>query len=122
MRHDRTQESAHTADMQKSPRSRWYLREWRKHRGYSLERLAEMVGTSKGYLSDLERGNRRYNQELLELLAEALSTDPSRLLTVDPSQNEDTVYSIWETLSPVQRRQALAVIKAIKGDNTGTDG
>ncbi|MFO1014434.1 MAG: helix-turn-helix transcriptional regulator [Caulobacteraceae bacterium] len=108
--------------MQKATRSPWYLRQWRKHRGYSLERLAEMIGTSKGYLSDLERGNRRYNQELLELLAEALSTQPSNLINVDPSQGEDTVYSIWETLTPVQRRQALAVIKAIKEENTGTDG
>ena len=108
--------------MAKAPRQRVFIREWRKHRGYSQERLAEMVGTSKGYLSDLERGVRRYNQEILELLAEALRAEPAHLINVDPTQEENTIFSIYETLTPVQRRQAIAVIKAIKSEGTGTDG
>jgi transcriptional regulator with XRE-family HTH domain len=105
-------------------RQGWYLREWRKHRGYTQERLAEMIGTSKGYLSDLERGVRRWNQDLLEQLAEALRCSPSHLITVDPTQGEETLWSIYDTLTPVQRRQAMAVIKAIKSESsgTGTDG
>lgn len=110
--------------MVKSGNPRWFLREWRKHRGYTQERLAEMIGTSKGYLSDLERGVRRWNQDLLEQLAEALSCAPADLLRIDPSQGDDSIWSLYDTLTPVQRRQAVRVLKAIRDDEsgTGTDG
>ena len=108
--------------MVKPASTRWYLRQWRKHRGYTQERLAEMIGTSKGYLSDLERGVRRWNQDLLEQLAVALRCEPADLLRIDPSQGVDTIWSIYDTLSPVQRRQAVAVLKALKTEGTGTDG
>ena len=64
---------------------RWFLKEWRKDRGYSQERLAEMIGTTKGYLSDLERGVRRYNQDLLEQLALALNCTPADLIRRRPT-------------------------------------
>ncbi len=100
-------------------KQRWFLKEWRKHRGYSQQRLADMLETSKGYISDLENGNRPYNQDFLERLSDALMCTPADLIMRDPSQ-PDLIYSIWETLSPVERVQAAAVIKAIKG--TGTNG
>lgn len=69
-------------------RPRWFLREWRKHRGYSLDRLAEMIGTSKGHLGDIERGDRRYNEDVLEKLAEALNTTPADILRRRPTDPE----------------------------------
>lgn len=97
----------------------FYLRQWRKHRGYTLERLAEMVGTSAGVISDLEKGNRRFNQDHLEMFAEALNCAPADLLMRDPSQPEG-MWSIWNQLGPTERVQAEKVIRALKG--TGTDG
>lgn len=108
--------------MVKPSSPRWYLRQWRKHRGYTQERLAEMIGTSKGYLSDLERGVRRWNQDILEQLAEALRCSPADLIRIDPSQADETIWTIYDTLTPVQRTQAVAVLKAIRGDSTGTEG
>jgi DNA-binding XRE family transcriptional regulator len=107
---------AQTADMAKN---RWYLKEWRKHRGYTQERLADMIGSSKGYISDLERGERRYNQELLEGLAEALMCEPADLLMRDPSQ-PDGIWSIWDQLKPVEQAQVVEIAKTIK--RTGTNG
>jgi transcriptional regulator with XRE-family HTH domain len=69
-------------------RPKWFLKEWRKHRGYSQERLAELVGTSKGYVSDFETGKRRYNQDILEQFALALNTTPADLLRRSPSDPE----------------------------------
>ena len=120
--HDKVIEKAHSADMVKVGNPRWFLRQWRKHRGYTQDHLAEMIGTSKGYLSDLERGVRRFNQDLLEQLAVALKCSPADLIRIDPSKGEDTIWSIYDTLTPVQQKQAVAVLKAIKGESTGTDG
>jgi transcriptional regulator with XRE-family HTH domain len=66
-------------------RPSWYLKEWRKHRGYTQDRLAEMTGLSKPYVSQLETGKRQYTQELLELFAEALQCAPADLIMRDPS-------------------------------------
>lgn len=96
----------------------WYLRQWRKHRGYTQERLGEMVGLSKPYISQLETGERQYTQELLETLAEALRCSPPDLIMRDPS-DPDGIWSIWDALQPVERRQVVEIAKTIK--KTGTD-
>ena len=88
----------------------FYLREWRKHRGYTLERLAEMIGTSQGHLSDLEKGKKRYNQDHLEALAIALRCSPADLLMRDPGQPE-SIQSIWDQVPEAQREQARAVLE-----------
>ena len=105
--------------MSKGARKPWFLREWRKHRGYTQEQFAEMTGLSKPYVSQLERGERQFNQDLLELFAIHLRCTPADLLIRDPSDPEG-IWSLWDTLAPTERAQAVKVIKAIKG--TGTDG
>jgi transcriptional regulator with XRE-family HTH domain len=100
-------------------KQRWFLKQWRKHRGYTQERLAEMVGMSPGYFSDLEKGNRRYNQDHLEALAEALRCTPADLIIRDPS-DPDGIWSVWDDLSAPQRTQVVEIAKTLK--RTGTDG
>lgn len=70
----------HPANMAKSHRRRWFLKEWRKAAGFTQDRLAEVTGLSKPYISQLESGARQYNQELLESLAEVLRTSPADLI------------------------------------------
>ena len=97
----------------------FYLKEWRKHRQLSQQKLADRIGTSKGYISDLERGKRRYNQDLLEALAYALMCEPADLLIRDPLK-EDAIWSIWDTVSEADRPRVIAMIKAFSTDKTGT--
>lgn len=47
----------------------WFARDWRKERGRTLESVAEELGTSVGYLSDMEKGKRRHNSDWAERLA-----------------------------------------------------
>lgn len=94
-----------------------YIRAWRSYRRLSLELLADRVGVSHSTLSRVERGLQPYNQLLLEAVADALRCEPVDLLIRDPSDPEG-IWSIWDALSPPQRRQAIAVISAIK--QTGT--
>jgi len=99
---------------------RWFLREWRKHRGLTQDQLAERSGLSKPFISQLERGMRQYTQSLLERFAEVLRCDPPDLIMRDPTDPEG-LWSIYDQLTPPQRVQAVAVLRAI-GGKTGTDG
>jgi transcriptional regulator with XRE-family HTH domain len=105
--------------MQKRPHH--YIKQWRKHRGLTQEQLAERIGIARSYLTKIERGARRYDQPFLEAAAEALRCEPCDIIMRDPTEPE-SIWSIWETLSPVERVQAMAVIRAIRGAVTGTEG
>lgn len=92
---------------------RTYIREWRKFRGLTLEKLADRVGLTASGLSMLERGERGYSQETLEALAEALMTEPASLLMRNPA-DEEAIWSLWEKASPGERRQIVEVARALK--------
>jgi transcriptional regulator with XRE-family HTH domain len=48
------------------------LRKKRKERGFSLKEVAERMGISMPYLSDLERGNRRWSDNLKHIFENAI--------------------------------------------------
>lgn len=99
--------------MAKEPRfTPTFIREWRKHRGYSLDQLAERVPMDKGNLSKIERGLLPYNQELLERMADALMTDPASLIMRNPS-NVTAIWSLWDRASPGEREQLESVANAL---------
>jgi transcriptional regulator with XRE-family HTH domain len=106
-----------------------FLRSWRKAVGLTLEQAAERVerqsearepasplaraiSMTHATLSRIERGRLPYNQVLLELLAQVYRTDPASLLMRDPTDPEG-MWSIWGQLAPVERRQAVEVLKAL---------
>jgi transcriptional regulator with XRE-family HTH domain len=97
------------------------IREWRKYRGLTQEQLAERIGIARSYLTKIERGSRRYDQPFLEAASEALRCGPADLINIDPTA-PDGLWSIYETLTPPERAQALAVIQALRGARTGTGG
>jgi transcriptional regulator with XRE-family HTH domain len=92
-----------------------FIRQWRQHRGYSLDQLAERVPMDKGNLSKVERGLLPYNQELLERMAEALGTDPASLIMRDPSDSA-AVWSIWDHASPGDKARIERVVTALFED------
>lgn len=90
-----------------------FVREWRKHRGLTLERLADRVDMTPSALSYLERGQSGYSQETLELIAHALQTDPASLIMRNPA-DEEAIWSIWDQASEGEKRQISEVVKALK--------
>ena len=48
------------------------IRVWREHRGLTQQQLAEEVGISKPYLSQLESGKRNGTTEMLKKIGQAL--------------------------------------------------
>lgn len=93
--------------------NRHFIKEWRKHRGLNQEQLADRLHISKGYLSKIESGKRRYDQQFLEAAAEALQCAVPDLLIRDPSDPEG-IWSVWDSLPPTQRTQAVEIIKTLK--------
>ena len=57
------------------------LRRYRKERGLSQEKFADLVGVHRTYMGGLERGERNLTLRSVEKIAEALDTEVIRLLT-----------------------------------------
>lgn len=63
------------------------IRAWRLHRGLTQQVLADASGYGKQYISELERGNRKLNQELQAALAGALNCQPADLFSRKPDDD-----------------------------------
>ena len=110
--------SRHNVSMSKGRRfKRTFIREWRKYRGLTLEKVADRLDMTPGHISMLERGQRGYTQETLEAVASALQTDVASLLMRDPTDG-DGMWSIWDQAKPGQRRQIVEIAKTLV--KTGT--
>jgi transcriptional regulator with XRE-family HTH domain len=106
--------------LMKDRKQRQFIREWREFRGLSQERLADRMGITRGYVSQVERGVRRYDQYFLEAAADALSCEPADLIMRDPTQAA-ALWSIWDQIPPTQREQAVRVLETFAAKKTGTD-
>lgn len=105
-------------DMAAKQFRRTFIREWRKHRGLTLEQLAARLDDmAPSNLSMLERGQRGYTQETLERIAHALQTDVASLLMRNPADSE-ALWSIWDQAKPGQRLQIIEIAKTLT--KTGT--
>lgn len=93
---------------------KYRIREHRKSRGLTLDQLAEMVGTSKGYLSDLENGKRIGGVAMLRAIAQALGINDAEIFS--PENEQDQVMldhvAIYQQLSPEDQR---AISKMARG-------
>jgi transcriptional regulator with XRE-family HTH domain len=99
------------------PRPRYratHLLEWRKHRDFSQEELADRVGTTAATVSRLENGKQPYTQPLLELLAEALRCEPADIIMRPPSAGaEADILRLVHDLPAADQERALGVLKAM---------
>ena len=98
-----------------------YIKQWRKHRGLSLRRLAERMEVQPGEelisamsLSRIERGEQPYSEPVLEALALALDTPRWSLLSVNPETESDVVdlMGVIRKMDAAQRERALRIVKA----------
>lgn len=87
--------------------TRTYIREWRKHRGLTLERLAERIESTTATISRIERGRQPYSQAIL------LNCRAGDLI-MRPPGTLDHIEAVFGELSPGSQRRALAVVKALK--------
>lgn len=98
--------------MAKKAKIRWYPREWRKKLGWTLEKASGVSGIGLSYLSDLEKGRRRWNEDHLEALAHAYGIDAEDLLW-----NPDIGPPLWRIIKgmdPADQVQAAKILETFK--------
>lgn len=99
--------------IQPGPRSRHYIREWRKFRGLTQEQLADRLEVATSTISQLENYKQGYSQAILEALAGALMCEPWQLLKSDPTK-EGEVIDLFDGLDDDDKRRAAQIISALK--------
>lgn len=90
---------------------RFYLREWREHRALTQTALAASIGTTPSRISEVESGKERYNETLLERLADALNCTPAELLAGPPGTGTDFPVDIWAQVPESMRPQAREILR-----------
>ena len=81
------------------------LREIRKARGLTGEALAEMAGTSKGYISEIETGKRIPSVKMQHQLADALGLSVYEITGVQDLPEDILAHlSVMRALSEDDRR------------------
>lgn len=98
----------------KRERQRHFIAQWRKHLGLTQDQVAERIDMSRENYSKIERGLVPYNQDFLEAVADALGRSPADLIMRDPNSIAWSIYDTLEKLPEKTRKQALAVIDALK--------
>lgn len=102
--------------MSKFPQPKHYVKEWRKFRGLTQERLAERTPFTPGAISQLETGRTQYTQAMIEALSAALDCEPGDLISVNPYKQGEVV-DLMRLINDRNRDQAIRILKAL----TGTD-
>lgn len=94
-------------------RPRFFFREWRKHRGYNQEQLAEIVGVTPSTISQIENGKQGFTDSTLVALSEALSCSAGDLLMRDPLDH-DAPWSIWDNVKNASAEQRAAIVAVVQ--------
>lgn len=99
------------------------IRELRKARGWTLERLADKLNCGITMISDLERGERELTYHWMKRLARAFKVQPADLLLpADNSQSlsaeEHELVALYQQGDEGQRRQLLGMARLLVGPPT----
>lgn len=93
------------------------IRDIRKAKRMTIEQLAERVGTSKGYLSDLETGKRQPSTTMLHLIGQALKVPEKELYEPDTPQDALAIahFTTFLDLSPEDQEAVARHANSLRG-------
>ena len=90
------------------------IRELRKARKLTVEQLADMVGLSKSYVSEIENGKKQANQNRIEKFANALNVPVYDLLDEETLSLEmRELLNNYSNMSDSERETLLTVARSI---------
>lgn len=95
----------------KKPLGRHFIKEWRLFRGLTHEDLAELLGMSVGWISQLENNKIGYTQERLEAIAEVLFCSVADLVARPPTSEWGLDMMIKDS-SEADRTAIIEMVKA----------
>lgn len=90
---------------------KYRLREHRKAKGLTLDQLAAIVGSSKSYMSDIERGAKTGSVEMLRAIANALGISEGEIFAAETPADQALLDHIrlYQSLSEDDRKQIDAL-------------
>ncbi len=83
------------------------IKSLRRMRGYSQEKLAEIMGVSSKYLSSIERGEENPTLDLFLKLSQGLDVRIHEIFKSDPEENEPRIL----------RKRLKALVGEVKDEN-----
>ena len=90
------------------------IREARKQKGFTQGKLAELIGVTDVYISEIERGNKMPSIPLFICIVEALDISADYLLRDNISSGKPFIYNEFterlDKLSPKQRKAVLDIL------------
>jgi transcriptional regulator with XRE-family HTH domain len=92
-----------------------FIREWRLHRKMTQAQLAAAMGISRSYLTMIERGGRRYDQNFLENAALALDSTPADLIARPPGALQ-RIDRLLADVGEDERARIENAIRALLGE------
>lgn len=94
------------------------IKEQRKHAGLTQERLAEKLGVSTGYVSQVERGITKISLDLLAAVSSALRCDMGLLVAGSATGGNEYLQSeyieAFRQLSPKQKQLAMSFLQLLQ--------
>lgn len=104
-------------DADEGTTARNFLRAWREFRGLTEAQLGARSGSSEAVVKELEAGNRPLSGKQLRQYAPALKTTEGLLSELDPTEVSADVLEAWIKVPEEKRKDALAMLRALGGDN-----
>lgn len=97
---------------------KYRVKEYRNKRGWSQEHLAEIVGSSKGYISQIETGARIPSAATLQALADAFNVTPPEMIEPDSDEAREAIahLSVFLALSAEDRAAVTRIAIGLKPD------
>jgi transcriptional regulator with XRE-family HTH domain len=101
-----------------------YFKEWRKYRHLTQDQVIDrltmlddpLIPQTTASLSRLENNKQPYTQRIVEALADIYQCEPEHLIGRNPEM-EGEVIDLWGRLTEQQRKQAVAVIDALRRES-----
>lgn len=94
------------------------VKRWRKKNGYTLEDVAAEIGTSKGHLSDMERGKKPLSSRWITKIAERYGVPHSDIIgsitpPPEPPQKDplEQAFSVFSDLTEEAQADILALMR-----------
>jgi transcriptional regulator with XRE-family HTH domain len=91
-------------------RPHWFIREWREHRRWTQEELADRAEMTKSMISEFESGKKRLNDDHVGMFCMVFGIEPQDLLRA-PS-GPDPIERMLRHAAPKKRDQAARIIEA----------
>lgn len=101
-----------------------YIKAWRKHRGLTLNELADRMETEPGVrfispvsISRIERGLQPYSESVIDAMAAALDVSPGMLLEHDPNARGEVIDLVrrLDKVDPAKKQTIMTMLSAAIG-------